>query len=93
MFNGDILCPVCGLHDDTLPVLLSCPRLVSEFSSTRKVTDRTAKHDNIFHEDKRIQKVITSLYTQMLEIRDIILYKMTTPEDTLVTCTPALTGG
>jgi hypothetical protein len=78
-----ILCPVCGLHDDTLPALLSCPRLVSDLSSTRKVTDRTAKHGDILHEDVRIQKKITSLYTEMLEIRDRILDKMTTtPEDT-----------
>jgi hypothetical protein len=90
MYNGDILCPVCGLHDDTLPALLTCPRLVSQLSSTGKVTDRTAKYNDIFHEDVRIQKAITSLYIEMLEIRDKM---MRTPEDTLVTCTPALTGG
>ena len=75
-YKPNLNCPVCGQHLDSLPELLTCPRLKSEVM-TLPQSDQQAiiqtKYEDIFDCDLRKQKQATQTYTLLLTLRQKVL--------------------
>ena len=71
LYKPDLSCPVCGLHPDTLPALLTCPVLKAELLTTADYSQ--IQHDDIFSSDILKQNAVTKIYIQLLEKREKIL--------------------
>ena len=71
LYKPELACPVCQMHPDTLPNLLTCPAL----SAVLQLEDvsRVISHSDIFSSDVRKQKAVTVLYMKLMEARETLL--------------------
>lgn len=63
-------------HIDTIPALLSCPVLSTEFQQSPdgySLTINPVAYEDIFSSDITKQKAVTVTYMHLLEIRDRLL--------------------
>ena len=69
--NQSILCPLCEKHIDDQKQMLNCEE-ISKRLQLNEVVDGSVLYEDIF-EDVAKQKVITSLFTKIIEIRKTLL--------------------
>ena len=75
-YKPNLSCPVCEQHLDSLPLLLTCPRLKTELlklSPSEQTTIKKTKYDDVFSSDLIVQKQATQVYSQLLSLRDKLL--------------------
>ena len=70
--HTNLLCPLCEQEVDDQPHLLSCTE-ISNKMETEETAAGKIKYDDIFSNDVRKQKEITSLYLKLFKIRSRIL--------------------
>ena len=70
MFEADLSCQVCSLHLDTIPALLACSRLGQELGDASRATREEVKYEDIFSSDVTVQKKVTTIYSELLAIRE-----------------------
>ena len=70
--NSDLLCPLCLLENEDQKHILTCSVIQNEFEN-ENISNSETKYENIFSNDVRKQKEITSLYTDLLKIRERLI--------------------
>ena len=79
----DTNCPLCGLHLDTLPGVLTCTGLVKELTR-EELANMSGSYIDVFSADTVVQRNIVDIFSRLLAIKEKLLE---IPEDT-VSCTP-----
>ena len=69
--DSDLLCLLCGGHEDNQENMLICAEIVSRLK-TNEVSVRKVQYNDIF-EDPFKQKVATALFKKILDIRTMLI--------------------
>ena len=72
-YGNNLLCPLCGLDEDSQPHMLVCTELNKLYES-EELLSKKCSYDDLFGDQKE-QKVITHLYLKLLNIRNQLLDK------------------
>ena len=76
---SDKMCPLqCG-DVDTLQNILTC-KVLLQHHSTKDITSRNIRYEDVYKTDIMTQKQVTELYKQLIEVRSEILQSVPVTE-------------
>ena len=76
--NNNLLCSLCNLGYEDQPHILHCKEKLKIFE-TNEISQSNVKYEDLFSNNVHKQKVVTALYTQLLNIRDFLLKQRENP--------------
>ena len=78
--QGDILCPLCNIHNDTQQHIIECEVIRRKVKST-EILNENIKYEDIYSENIHKMKSILVVFSNCLNIRNNLLENLVTIQD------------